>query len=173
MAIKLVQLVALVAAAAVAAAHMGISPKTAVAGSREIVSFRIGHDCGDDDVGTMNFTLVIPPRMPGVAVEQVANWKTIITKSVADPPVDTGHGLINETVTSVTYLGFLPDGYYQLFNMRFTLPDTPGVNLTFSGYQECHEDSIAWASIPSEADPEPRRPAVFLELTEELPEEEL
>lgn len=148
-----------------ALAHMGVDPPMAVAGERVIVSVRIGHDCGDETVGTTNFTVVLPPFMPSVSVEQMPHWRTIIHKRtesmVASPPMPGVDGEEVEYVHSITYLGFLPDSFYQLFNIRIKMPETPGAALWFSGYQDCHNQgtSIAWATIPSAEDPEPRYPA--------------
>lgn len=160
------------AIALVASAHMGLTPETAVAGERTIVTLRVGHDCGDDTIGTTNFTVKLPPRLPSVSVEQTGQWRTIIHKAVADPPIDSGHGLVDEYVSAVTYLGFLPDGYYQLFNIRIKIPDTPGEELWFEGYQDCHNQgtSIAWDMKPTEDNPKPRYPARKITIVE--PEEE-
>lgn len=165
--------VAFMAFVVAAHAHMGVTPSEAVVGERTIVSVRIGHDCGDETIGTTNFTVVLPPRMPSVSVEQMGNWRTIIHKAPADPPIDTGHGFADEYVSAVTYLGFLPDGFYQMFNLRILMPETVGEELWFKGYQDCHNQgtSIAWATIPSEEDPKPRYPARSVTLIE-APEEE-
>lgn len=50
--------------------------------------------------------------------------------------INSGHGLVDEYVSAVTYLGFLPDGIYQLFNLRIMMPDTPGKKLRFKDYLE-------------------------------------
>lgn len=151
-----------------ATAHMGVTPPEAIAGERTIVSLRIGHDCGDDTIGTTNFTVVLPPRMPSVSVEQPANWRVLIHKTAANPPIDSGHGLVDEYVRAVTYMGFLPDGFYQLFNIRIKMPETPGEVLWFKGYQDCHNQgtSIAWEMMPTEKNPKPRYPARGITLIE-------
>ena len=147
---------------------MGISPTEAAAGERVIVALRIGHDCGDDTIGTTNFTVVLPPRLPSVKVEQTSQWRVMIHKEKADPPIDTGHGLVDEYVSAITYLGFLPDGFYQLFNLRIKMPKTVGKELWFKGYQDCHNQgtSLAWDTMPTEKNPKPRYPAVHIKLTE-------
>lgn len=144
--------------------HMGLEPPFAVAGDRVIVTLRIGHDCGDDTVGTTNFTVILPPRLPSVKVEQMGTWRVFINKMN-----ETVDGEEMEYVKSVTWMGFLPDGFYQLFNIRIKMPDTPGEALWFKGYQDCHNqgDSIAWEMIPSEDNPKPRYPARNITLVSE------
>lgn len=157
---------------------MGLDPPEAPAGERTIVSLRIGHDCGDDTVGTTNFTVELPPRLPSVSVELMGNWRTIIHKStmtaMSNPPMGTVDEMEEEYISSVTYLGFLPDGFYQEFRLRIKFPEEVGQVLWFKGYQDCHNQgtSISWATIPSESDPDPRYPARSVTLVAPEPEEE-
>lgn len=157
-------LLLLVVLGAPAAAHMGLSPATAVAGSRTELEFRIGHDCGDDTVGTTNFTVGFPmdPPVVSVTVEQTSIWRVMMHKRMLDTPVVLGTRSYNETMHAITYLGFLPDGFHRTFKIRVRFPMvTQNTTFWFSGYQDCHNQgtSLAWATIPSEADPSPRYPA--------------
>lgn len=144
-------------------AHMGLSPSTAMSGSREELSLRISHDCGDDTIGTTNFTVELPlsPPMFSVKAEQ-SMWQVLIKKVELNPPVKVGSYTFNETVSHVTWLGFLPDGIYKTFKIRGIVP-TVAKNTTvwFKGYQDCHNQgkSIAWATVPSKKNPSPRYPA--------------
>lgn len=144
---------------------MGLDPPEVVAGSRTIITFRISHDCGDETIGTTNFTIELPPNLPSVSVEETSNWRAIIHKatltSVSNPPISTVDSAEHEYIRAVTYIGFLPDGFYQLFNLRIHFPDEVGKVYWFKGYQDCHNqgESIAWATIPSASDPYPRYPA--------------
>lgn len=195
--------------------HMGLDPPEAEAGESVIVSLRISHDCGDDTVGTTNFTIELPRYLPSVSVEQMAQWRTFITKvngttedrdrylhslmmsstsngtdeenqhhgATTATPTPSSEAAGNKTyenpkpesddsteiveyISSITYIGFLPDHFYQLFNLYVKMPDTPGAVLWFKGYQDCHNQgtSIAWAAIPSAEDPDPRYPATSITL---------
>lgn len=154
----------------VASAHKGLTPPEAVVGENTIASLRIGHDRGDDTLGTTNFTVELPPRLASVNVEQPSeNWRVMIHKAKADPPIDSGHGMVDEYVSAVTYLGFLPNGFYQLFNLGIKMPEgTPGDKLWLKGYQDCHNQgtSVAWKMIPNETHPSPRYPARTITLIE-------
>lgn len=170
------QLTILAAVLLTASAHMGVDPPTAEAGARTIVSVRISHDCGDDTVGTSNFTIVLPRRLPSVSVELMDHWRTKIHKKMykvpLKTPVDGMNYKMEEYVSSVTYLGFLPDGFYQLFNMRIKMPEKPGRVLWFRGYQDCHNQgrSLAWATIPNAKNPSPRYPARNITVVKSLDE---
>lgn len=158
---------------AYAAAHMGLDPPEAVAGARTIVTLRIGHDCGDDTIGTSNFTIELPPGLPSVSVEELPHWRVLIHKttltSTSNPPISTVDSGVTEYVNSITWLGFLPDGFYQHFNIRIKMPETVGEVLWFKGYQDCHNQgtSIAWVAIPSAEDPAPRYPASSVTIIKE------
>lgn len=145
--------VSLAAALLVTEAHMGLTPTEGAAGERIIVSLRIGHDCGDETIGTTNFTVVLPRRLFSVSVEKLADWRIFMHHE------ETSKGV--PYVRAVTFLGFLPDGFYQLFNLRIQMPDKVGKVLWFKGYQDCHNQgtSIAWDQIPNEKNPLPRYPA--------------
>jgi len=151
--------------AAIATAHMGLSPTTAEAGSRAELTLRISHDCGDDTIGTTNFTIEMPmdPPMYSVKVHQVPVEKVIINKKKLPAPVTVG----KYVVTSINYLGFLPDGFYMTYKIRGIVPEVHhNTTMWFKGYQDCHNQgtSLAWATIPSEEDPSPRYPARALEV---------
>lgn len=75
-------LLAVLATATLAAAHMGVSPKTITPGGRATVSVTISHDCGTGTVGTSNFTIVIPDRFVSVKVEQTDGWRVIIHEAM-------------------------------------------------------------------------------------------
>lgn len=153
---------------------MGLEPPIAEAGARTIVTVRIAHDCGDETVGTTNFTVVLPPYMSSVSVEQMPHWRVLIHKAshtvMADPPIPGMGEVQEEYVHAITYLGFLPDGFYQHFNIRIKMPETPGAVLWFKGYQDCHNQgtSISWDAIPSAEEPSPRYPARNITLVESL-----
>ena len=147
-------------------AHMGLEPRTAEAGSRAELMFRIAHDCGDDTVGISNFTIELPqdPPMLGVTVHQVPMWRVMIKMRDLETPINN----YTQVVSHVTYLGFLPDHFYMTYRIRGKVPDVDqNTTIYFKGYQDCHNQgtSLAWATIPSEEDPRPRYPARGLLIT--------
>jgi uncharacterized protein YcnI len=148
-----------------AMAHMTVTPAEIKAAGRATFSVAIAHDCGDDTSGTSNFTLVIPDGLYAVTVEQDAMWYTIIDKIHLSPPVTIGSTTYNETVRSIQFQGFLPDGYYKIYGIKAQAAMLPnGTTLYWKGYQECHGRGkpLAWDQLPTTDNPKPRYPAVPL-----------
>jgi len=145
-------------------AHMGVSPSMAEAGSRVEFDLRISHDCGDDTVGTTNFTVELPmyPPILSVKVHQVPIYRVFINKVKLEKPVKVGKYTFDEAVKSINYIGFLPDGFYMTYKIRGMMPMvTENTTVWIKGYQDCHNqgNSLAWAQIPSKENPKPRYPA--------------
>ncbi|KAI0562365.1 YcnI-like protein [Gracilaria domingensis] len=139
-------------------AHVKMTPAEVPAGKSSIIQLRVSHDCGDETIGTTNFTVVIPMKMR-VTVEQDTTWRILINKNPED----------DEHVTSVTYLGFLPDGFYKLFGLRLGIPaELNGTQLFFPSYQDCHNQgtSLAWDMIPTGDGARLRYPAPHVNVTE-------
>lgn len=152
---------------------MSISPKMASPGSSETFYLKISHDCGDDTVGTSNFSVIPPKGLLNVKSEQMDGWRVVFEVEPLDPPVMRGTRMYNDTVTRISYLGFLPDRMWRKFGISAITPEEEGI-LYWSGYQDCYgeETDIAWATIPSKDDPKPRRPAVAVNITKVAMEEE-
>lgn len=154
-------IVALLVLAGVASAHMSVTPAEITPGGRATFALTISHDCGTDTIGTSNFTVAVPKGFVSVTVEDTPGWHTIIHKYMHDT-VTIGTSTYNESVSSVEFHGFLPDGYYKSFGIKARAPMADvGTKFWWSGYQDCHAKGtpIAWMEIPSEEDPSPRRPA--------------
>lgn len=161
---KIIQIIAALCIVAAVHAHMGVSPSMAEAGSRVEFDMRISHDCGDDTVGTTNFTVELPMHPPilSVKVHQVPIYRVFINKVKLDKPVQVGNYKFDEAVRSINYIGFLPDGFYMSYKIRGMMPMvTENTTVWIKGYQDCHNqgNSLAWATIPSTEDPSPRYPA--------------
>lgn len=168
--VSIVKLFIASACFAFVSAHMGLSPSTAIGGSRQELEFRISHDCGDDTVGTTNFTVQFPmhPPMFSLKVEQTDLWRTFIKMKKLDTPIKMGKYTFDEVVSEVTWLGFLPDGIYRTFRVRGIVPQVmKETTVWFKGYQDCHNQgtSLSWATIPTADDPSPRYPARSLTIS--------
>lgn len=169
---SLIAFVAVVPFLVPAMSHMTIDPEMAPPDSSATFYLKISHDCGDATTGTSNFTVIPPPGLLNVKSEQVEGWRVEFEIEELDPPIVRGTRTYNETVTRISYLGFLPDRMWRKFGMSAITPKDEGL-LYFEGYQDCHgeEDDIAWTAIPTEADPDPKRPAAVLNITMAAEEE--
>lgn len=167
----LVSLLFMVVVISVVDAHMSVTPSEISPGGRATFGLSISHDCGDDTLGTTNFTVGVPEGLVSIKVEDTQGWHIIMHKAHMDPPVTVGTHEYNETIHSVEFHGFLADDMYKTFGIKAQAIETlkVGSEIYWSGYQECHGDGtpIAWATIPSEEDPDPKRPAVATKIVEE------
>jgi Domain of unkown function (DUF1775) len=66
--------------ASVAVAHMVVMPEEISPGGRQTFGVTISHDCGDDTLGTTNFTVEVPRGLLSVKVEDLPGWHVIIHK---------------------------------------------------------------------------------------------
>lgn len=160
----LVSFLSMAVVMSVADAHMSVSPSEISPGGRATFGLSISHDCGTDTIGTTNFTIGVAEGLVSIKVEDTQGWHVIIHKKDLEPPITMGTHQHNETIHSVEFHGFLGDDRYKTFGIKAQAIDTleVGSKIYWHGYQECHGDGtpIAWATIPSEEDPKPRRPAV-------------
>lgn len=145
---------------------MSVTPRESAPGSRETYYLKISHDCGDATVGTSNFTVIPPPGLLNIKAEQMDGWRIHMEVKKLDPPVKRGNYMYHDTVTRISYLGFLPDRMWRSFGISAITPEEEGP-IYWLGYQDCYgeKDDIAWTTIPTGCDPHPKRPAAMVNIT--------
>jgi periplasmic copper chaperone A len=144
-------LVALVAWAAPASAHVTITPSTTAAGAFAVLEVSVGHGC--DGSPTTEITIQMPPEINAVTPTQNALWDVQKEIETLDPPAVDAHGEeIGERVASVTYTARtpLPDGYRDTFELSVLLPEDEGATLVFPTVQTCEEGESAWIEVPAD-----------------------
>ncbi|ORX92504.1 hypothetical protein K493DRAFT_408813 [Basidiobolus meristosporus CBS 931.73] len=127
--------------------HVTANPNAAYLDSYFQTSFRVGHGCSNSP--TVKLTIDIPDGVTSVAPHQLYNWTIAINYRPLVPPV-TSHGeTINQTVSSVTYTGYLEPTYYEDFGVSMKLPAQVTNNvLYFPVHQICVNGSTEWTDIP-------------------------
>jgi len=144
-------LVALVAWAAPASAHVTITPSTTAAGAFAVLEVSVGHGC--DASPTTEITIQMPPEINSVTPTRNALWDVEKEIETLDPPAVDAHGNeIDERVASVTYTARtpLPDGYRDAFELSVQLPEDEGTTLVFPTVQTCEEGESAWIEVPAD-----------------------
>ncbi|HET9996158.1 MAG TPA: YcnI family protein [Nocardioides sp.] len=144
-------LVALVAWAAPASAHVTITPSTTAAGAFAVLEVSVGHGC--DGSPTTEITIRMPPEITSVTPARNALWDVEKEIETLDPPAADAHGNeIDERVASVTYTARtpLPDGYRDTFGLAVQLPEDEGATLVFPTVQTCEEGESAWIEVPAD-----------------------
>ncbi|KQW42761.1 hypothetical protein ASD88_19710 [Pelomonas sp. Root662] len=154
-------------AAASAHAHVALDQPEAPAGTSYRAAFKVGHGC--DGAATKEIVVTLPEAaLRGAKPMPKAGW-TLTTKR---RPLKTPHDSHGKTVTDElaevrwtanSETDHLPDGWYDEFVLRASLPAEAG-ELWFQVRQVCTQGEWNWAERPSVASPKPRAPAVRLQV---------
>ncbi len=107
---KYIQLIAIFCFLAAVHAHIGVSPSITEAGSRVDFDLHISYDCGDDTVGTTNFTVELPmdPPIFSVNAHQVPIWRVFINKEKLDMLSKSENTVLMRHSGASTILGSFP-----------------------------------------------------------------
>ena len=112
-----VAVIALVAAAPAASAHVTVQPGTAVQGGYMKVDVRVPNE--RDDSGTTSVEFNLPEDVPirSVRVEAVPGWEYEIENRTLDEPIEAGEGdPVTEVVSKITWSGgVIQPGEFQDF----------------------------------------------------------
>lgn len=119
-------LVAVVALASVAGAHVDLEPGDAVAGSTTLLTFSFRH--GKDGSATTGLEVLLPDGASVVDVPAVDGWRSAVDE---------------ETGTITWTGGPVPDGTEARFPVEVQLPATAGVAL-FKTIQTTEAGELAW-----------------------------
>jgi uncharacterized protein YcnI len=147
------------AVAGIAGAHVGTTPDEAPAGQTSVIGFTIGHGC--DGSPTRSVTIRVPAGVTSAKPRPKPGWRTTILRGTLPQPVEDFSGnTLTKGVLAVTWSGGnLPDAWYDTFELRLGMPNTPGKTLYFPTVQRCTKGVHRWIQIPVKGKPEPEEPA--------------
>lgn len=131
-------------------AHAYVSATEVYAGWKQDIDLRIPHGCKGSP--TTQVRVRIPDGMVAVMPEHNRNWK-ITTKMRKLPKPVRGEGgvMLTETVDEITWSGnTLPEGMFESFKFRATIPDEPGKMLFFKTIQTCQQGEHRWVEVPED-----------------------
>jgi uncharacterized protein YcnI len=143
-------LLAPIALAAPASAHVTVTPSTTEAGAPALVTVSIGHGC--EGSSTTAVQIRIPDSVYSVTPTRNPLWEVSVEKEPVVPPVTDAHGTqITDRVASVTYRtdNPLPDGQRDTFELALRLPADVGKALVFATIQTCEKGESAWIEVPA------------------------
>lgn len=147
---------AALAAAGPAAAHVVLDASEAPADSFVRVALRVGHGCGGG-AATTGVRLEVPPGLLGVRPAPKPGW------TISFVPDERGEGRPPREI--VWRGGPLDDRFFDDFPLVFRTPDRPGETLFFPVVQECEGGAVSrWTERPEPGRSEPQRPAPPLRL---------
>ena len=156
----------LVAATAVAQAHVTVNPNTAAQGSYTKVSFRVPNEMETASVTTLEIDLPADTPVASVETRPVPGWTAQATTSTLATPIQTDDGQVAQAVTKIVWTGGKIDpGQFQEFDVAMgPLPKTG--QLVFKALQTYSDGSVVrWIDVPQAGQPEPDHPAPVLRLT--------
>jgi uncharacterized protein YcnI len=167
-----VAVVALVAAAPAAGAHVTVNPREATQGGFMKIDVRVPNERDDASTTSVEFNLPEDVPIRSVRVEPVSGWEYEIETRTLDEPIDTGEGEpVTEVVSKITWTGgTIGNREFQDFPVSLgPLPEDVD-SLAFPAIQTYDSGEVVrWIEIPEEGGEEPEHPAPMLTL---LPAEE-
>jgi uncharacterized protein len=163
-----VAIVAAVAWAAPAGAHVTVQPGEAAKGSFATLAFQVPNE--RDDAGTTKVEIVFPEDapIPFVSVEPVPGWQVEKETRELDEPLEAEGGEITEVVSRVTWSGgrVAPGEFQRFFVSAGPLPEDADA-LEFRALQTYDNGEVVrWIEPTPEGGDEPEHPAPVLTLTE-------
>ena len=159
--------VAALAVAAPASAHVTGTPSDATAGAYTVLTMSVPHGC--EGSPTTKVEIQVPESVLSVTPTRNAFYDVRTTIVQLDPPVSDAHGNeVTERTSTVTYTAKtpLPEGERDTFDLSFQVPDTEGEMLVFPTIQTCEAGETAWTEIPEtgQSEDELEHPAPAFEI---------
>jgi len=147
-----------------ASAHVSTTPDEAPAGQTSVIGFIVGHGC--DGSPTRSVTIRIPAGVTAAKPRPKPGWNLAIKQGKLPKPVKDFNGnTVTRGVLEVTWSGGrLPDAWYETFELRLGMPNTPGKTLWFPTVQRCVKGVNRWIQIPVKGQEEPEFVAPGVEL---------
>jgi uncharacterized protein YcnI len=164
-----VTVVALVALAGTAWAHVTVEPSSAPKGSDAVLTFIVPNE--KEDATTTSVMVQFPTDHPiaEALVQAMPGWSSDVATQHVGTAIHTDNGDVNTAVKSVTWTatdgkGITKDHFAQ-FAVSVGLPDDAD-SLTFPTVQTYSDGSkVDWVQVTPPGGPEPDNPAPVLTLT--------
>ncbi len=122
------------AAPLAASAHVSLEENTAAANSFALITFKVPNESETAGTSKIEINLPLDTPLAFVSYVPVAGWKTELTTTTLDTPVEGLYGTITEAVSKITYTADpgseVTAGQLQLFPLSVgPIPDTGSIQL--------------------------------------------
>ena len=167
--VVLTALIALLAGAGTALAHVTVTPKTSQAGTTALLTFKVPTESATATTVSLQVSLPTDHPFASVSALQVPGWTVTLDKTTLSAPVTEGDLNIKDPVTTVTWKADdgvgVPIGEFMQFVLSVgPVPDVP--SLSFPATQTYSDGSVVkWADPVVAGQPEPDHPAPVLTVT--------
>ena len=153
---------AVLAAPAVAQAHVTLNPREVTAGSFSVMNVRVPNE--RDDAGTTKVDVRFPDGFYSVLYKKVPGWKVRVFKEKLDQPVEREGLRITEQISRIVWTGnpkkggIVRPGQFEEFPISTQVPQgEAGSFLTFKAYQTYRDgERVRWSGAPEAEHPAPR-----------------
>ena len=153
--------VATLALAPAAAAHVTLQPPEAPAGGFTRLDVRVPNE--RDNASTTKVVVQMPPGFLSVSTEPVPGWDIELTMRQLDEPVEQFGEQVNEEVGRITFTAdgeanAIQPGQFQDFGLSLAVPEgRPGSMLTFKALQTySNGEVVRWIGPPDSEEPAPQ-----------------
>ena len=153
--------VAALALAPAAAAHVTLQPPEAPAGGFTRLDVRVPNE--RDNASTTKVVVQMPPGFLSVSTEPVPGWDIELTMRQLDEPVEQFGEQVNEEVGRITFTAdgeasAIKPGQFQDFGLSLAVPEgRPGSMLTFKALQTySNGEVVRWIGPPDSEEPAPQ-----------------
>lgn len=153
-------MVASLALAPVASAHVTLQPEEVPAGGFTRLDVRVPTE--RDDASTTKVEVQLPPGFLFVSTEPVPGWDAKVIKRKLDKPVEQFGEQISEEVGQISFTakggaaGIGP-GEFQDFGLSVSVPDKAGATLAFKAVQTYSSGEVVrWIGPPDSEEPAPQ-----------------
>jgi uncharacterized protein YcnI len=153
-------LLAVLALAPAAAAHVTLQPETAPAGGFTRLDVRVPTE--RENASTTKVEVQFPPGFLSVSTEPVPGWDMEVRMRELDEPVEQFGEQVTEEVDTVTFNATgdaaIRPGQFQDFGLSVAVPDRrPGTMLTFKALQTySNGEVVRWIGPPDSEEPAPQ-----------------
>jgi uncharacterized protein YcnI len=153
--------VAALALAPAAAAHVTLQPPEAPAGGFTRLDVRVPNE--RDNASTTKVVVQMPPGFLSVSTEPVPGWDIELTMRQLDEPVEQFGEQVSEEVGRITFTAdgeasAIKPGQFQDFGLSLAVPEgRPGSMLTFKALQTySNGEVVRWIGPPDSEEPAPQ-----------------
>lgn len=150
-----------------ALAHVSVTPETTESGESATIAFRVPNE--RDDATTVRVEVAFPADHPlaSATPQTVPGWTVTVHKQPLDKPVEVGHGMASEAVSSIVWEGGqIAVGTFQNFPVFVSGMPREASTLAFKTLQTYSDGKVErWIDLPQPSGPEPDHPAPTVTVT--------
>jgi len=154
--------------AAVAGAHVTVSPSSVPQGTSDVIlSFRVPNESATATVIGLRVQFPLDHPIIVLNPEAGSGWQVTAVKTALKKPVTTDDGTFTSTVSEIDWSGgTIPVGQFGVFNVLAQGIPTGTSELVFKAIQAYSDGTVvSWIEVPTKTVPNPEHPAPTLTLT--------